>query len=289
MFDKVLVDAVTNAEGSHGGRRYRVAANAGKSTTAEVAAGLAKSRDPLRRTVAIIQARTGSSRLPGKVLMPLLGAPILAHIVERVSRAHLVDEVVVATTGLASDDAIESLARTSGWALVRGSETDLLDRYLAASRAHEADIVVRITSDCPLIDPELVDDVVRVLATTGADYASNTLEPRTYPRGLDVEAMTREALERAGVEDTNHARREHATPYIYRHPELFRLARVASPEDLSDHRWCVDTLEDLDLVRRIYEAMGNDRFGWREALAVVRAHPDWARINVNVGQKTVPP
>jgi len=243
----------------------------------------------MTRTVAIIQARTGSTRLPGKVLEPLLGAPLLARVVERTRRARTVDEVVVATTRLAADDAIEALAQASGWAIVRGSETDLLDRYLAAARAHAAEVVVRITSDCPLIDPALVDDVVRARAASGADYAGNSLAPRTYPRGLEVEAMTRETLERAGAEDTDPAWREHATPYIYRHPELFRLARVASPEDLSDHRWCVDTPADLDLVRRIYGALGNDRFGWREALDVVRAHPDWARINRDVEQKTVPP
>jgi spore coat polysaccharide biosynthesis protein SpsF len=243
----------------------------------------------LSRTVAIIQARTGSSRLPDKVLEPLLGAPILVHVVERTSRARLLDEVVVATTRLAADDAIEALARASGWAIVRGSETDLLDRYVAAARVYTADVVVRITSDCPLIDPELVDDVVRALEAIGADYASNSLEPRTYPRGLDVEAMTRDALERADTEDSDPAWREHATPYIYRHPELFRLARVASREDLSDHRWCVDTPEDLDLVRRIYDTLGNDRFGWREALDVVRAHPEWGRLNRNVRQKMAPP
>ncbi|HEY5482448.1 MAG TPA: glycosyltransferase family protein [Propionibacteriaceae bacterium] len=244
----------------------------------------------MSRTVAIIQARTGSSRLPGKVLLALLGAPMLAHVVERTSRARLVDEVVVATTQLAADDAIAVLAKDAGWALVRGSETDLLDRYVAAARAHAADVVVvRITSDCPLIDPELVDDVVRVLATTGADYASNTLEPRTYPRGLDVEAITRAALELASAEDTNPTWREHATPYIYRHPERFRLARVASPEDTSGHRWCVDTLEDFELVHRIYDELGNDRFGWREALMVVRAHPEWADLNRDVIQKSVLP
>jgi spore coat polysaccharide biosynthesis protein SpsF len=270
------------------GRMRGVVANASESSAAKVASRLASSRDPLRRTVAIIQARTGSSRLPGKVLMPLLGIPILTHIVERTRRAHLVDEVVVATTGLPSDDAIESLARTSGWALVRGSETDLLDRYLAAARAHAAEIVVRITSDCPLIDPELIDDVVRALTETAADYASNSLEPRTYPRGLDVEAMTRETLERAAIEDTNQARREHATPYIYRHPERFRLRGIANPVDLSDHRWTVDTPEDFALVRRIYDALGRDDFGWREALAVVEAHPEWSDINRHVRQKTVP-
>lgn len=242
----------------------------------------------MSRTVAIIQARTGSTRLPGKVLLPLLDKPILAHVVERTRRARLVDEVVVATTRLAADDAIATLAKEAGWALERGSEADLLDRYVEAARAHSADVVVRITSDCPLIDPDLIDDVVRALEASGADYASNVLEPRSYPRGLDVEAVTFDALERANVADTDPAWREHATAYVYRHPESFRLARVASPEDYSGHRWCVDTAEDLDLVTHIYDALGNDRFGWREALEVVRAHPGWDRINQGVEQKSVP-
>lgn len=230
----------------------------------------------------------GSSRLPGKVLMPLLGAPILTRVVERMRRATLVDEVVVATTRLPADDAIAELAADSAWALVRGSETDLLERYLAAASAHDADVVVRITSDCPLVDPDLVDDVVRARSESGADYAANNLEPRTYPRGLDVEAFTMAALERAGVDDASPASREHATPYIYRHPEIFRLFRVASNENASHHRWCVDTPEDYELVRRLYEVLGSGDFGWRDALAVMRTHPDWASLNQHIVQKTVP-
>lgn len=242
----------------------------------------------MSRTVAIIQARTGSTRLPGKVLLPLLGAPILTRVVERTLRARSLDEVVVATTRLAADDPIEAVGRASGWAVERGAESDLLDRYVAAARAHHADVVVRITSDCPLIDPLLIDEVVAARRSSGADYASNSLEPRTYPRGLDVEVVSREALERAWVEDRDPAWREHATPYIYRHPEIFGLLRVALDEDLAGHRWCVDTAADLELVRRIYAEIGNDRFGWREALEVVRRHPDWAAINRDVVQKAVP-
>lgn len=239
--------------------------------------------------MAIIQARTGSTRLPGKVLRPILGLPILARVVDRVRRARTVDEVVVATTGLAADDSIEALCRASGWPVVRGSETDLLDRYVVAARAHAAAVVVRITSDCPLIDPALIDDVVAAHRSGGADYASNSLEPRTYPRGLDVEAVSLAALERAWAEDTDPASREHATPYIYRHPGIFSLLRVPADEDHSAQRWCVDTAEDLELVQRIYQAIGHDEFGWRDALNVVRQHPEWAAINRDVVQKAVPP
>ena len=240
------------------------------------------------RTVAIIQARLGSTRLPGKVLLPLLGEPMLTRVVRRTSRAGRLDGVVVATTTQPADQAIVELAEREGWPVVRGSPGDLLDRYLVAARGHDAEVVVRITSDCPLIDPDVIDLTIDAFAAADVDYASNSLEPRTYPRGLDVEVMTRAALERAWREDSDPAWREHATPFIYRNPAKFRLLRVASDDDQSAHRWAVDMPEDFELVRRIYEALGRDDFGWRDALAVVEAHPDWLDLNRNVVQKAVP-
>jgi spore coat polysaccharide biosynthesis protein SpsF len=236
-------------------------------------------------TLAIVQARTGSTRLPGKVLLPLLGEPVLVHVMRRVARARSLDGVVLATTIEAGDDPIEQLASIEGWPLVRGSEQDLLDRYLQAARTHTADVVVRITSDCPLIDPGLIDRVVGVLRERGADYASNTLPPRTYPRGLDVEAMTIAALETAGQEDRDPASREHATPYLYRNPDRFRLEAVRGEADLSAHRWTLDTPEDLALIERIYDAMGRDDFAWAEVLTLLEAHPEWSELNRNVRQK----
>jgi spore coat polysaccharide biosynthesis protein SpsF len=195
----------------------------------------------------------------------------------------------VATTTLPDDDAIVALASSQGWPVERGSETDLLDRYLAAARAHDADVVVRITSDCPLIDPDVIDATVEAFQAADVDYASNTLEPPTYPRGLDVEVVARAALERAWREDADPDWREHATPYLYRHPESFRLLRVPAGDDHADVRWTLDTPEDYELIKRIYEALGRDDFGWREALAVVEANPAWAAINSAVAQKAVPP
>lgn len=242
-----------------------------------------------RRTVAIVQARMGSTRLPGKVLLPLLGEPMLTRVVRRTGRARSLDAIVVATSTASDDDAIAALAGREGWALERGSEHDLLDRFVQTARLHRAEVVVRITGDCPLIDPELIDETISAFEAAPCDFACNTLEPRTFPRGLDVEVMTREALERAWREDRDPAWREHVTPYLYRHPELFRLLRVAAPDDHSDQRWSVDTPEDLELVRRIYDAIGRDDFGWREALVVVESHPDWMDINRGVVQKLVPP
>ena len=241
------------------------------------------------RTVAIVQARVGSTRLPGKVLLPLLGEPMLTRVMRRAIRARTVDEVVLATTRRPEDDALVALAQAEGWPIERGSDTDVLARYIGAARSRRADVIVRITADCPLIDPDVIDRTVEAFREADADYASNTLEPRTYPRGLDVEVIGRAALERAGREDRDPAWREHVTPFIYRHPELFRLVRVAADQDSSEHRWSVDTPEDFELVQALYEALGSDDFGWLEALAVVEANPGWGTGNQSVLQKTVPP
>lgn len=243
----------------------------------------------IARTVAIVQARTGSTRLPGKVMLPLLGEPVLSRVVRRAVRARTLDEVVVATTTLPEDDPIAELAAAEGRPVVRGSEDDLLNRYLAAARASDAEVIVRITSDCPLIDPAVIDRTVAAFRAGDVDYASNTLEPATYPRGLDVEVVARSALERAGREDRDPTWREHATPYIYRHPEIFRLLRVPAEDDHADRRWSLDTSEDYALIERIYEVLGRDDFTWREALAVVEANPSWGSINSHVAQKVVPP
>jgi spore coat polysaccharide biosynthesis protein SpsF len=241
------------------------------------------------KVVAIIQARMGSTRLPGKVLLDLAGEPMLVRDVNRVRRATLLHEVVVATTMESEDDAIVSLCASRGWSCSRGSQDDVLDRYYQTAVAYDADVVVRITSDCPLIDPDVVDLVVRefLKRQPGIDYASNVLPHRTYPRGLDTEVMRFDALERAWREDTNPALREHVTPYIYRNEGRFRMHGVTSSVDHSAMRWTVDTPEDLGLVRHIYDHFGHDRFSWLEVLAVVQRHPEWLDINRHVKQKEV--
>jgi spore coat polysaccharide biosynthesis protein SpsF len=230
----------------------------------------------------------GSTRLPGKVLASIGGEPMLARVVERVSAAQSIDQVVVATTTAHGDDALVDLAVRRGWNIARGSEDDVLDRYYQAAVERGASVVVRVTSDCPLIDPAIIDDVVARLRNGEADYASNTLEPRTYPRGLDVEAMRFAALADAWHEDSNPAWREHVTPYLYRHPERFRLVGVSTDPSHADHRWSVDTFEDLELVRRIWDAMEDKSLGWRAVLAIAQAHPEWAALNAHVRQISVP-
>jgi spore coat polysaccharide biosynthesis protein SpsF len=233
---------------------------------------------------AIIQARMGSTRLPGKVLLDLAGEPVLARVVQRSSRAATLDEVIVATTTKAEDQPIIDLCIEHGWRYHRGSEFDLLDRYYQTVCKEPPDIVARITSDCPLIDPEIIDRVVGEFLADGAlDYAGECC----YPVGLSIEVMTFAALERAWLEDRNPLWREHVTPYIYRHPELFRVRRIRNDEDLSGFRWTLDTPEDFKLISRIYDHFGHDRFSWKEALVLAMAHPEWTAINANVNQKTI--
>lgn len=214
---------------------------------------------------------------------------MLARVVERTSLARLVDATVVATTTDPADDPIIALAAGRGWQVERGDPVDLLDRYVQVARSHDAAAVVRITSDCPLIDPEVIDETIRVFRSQPCDYASNFLRRRTFPRGLDTEVIGRAALERAWREDTDPAWREHVTPYIYRNPGRFRLVGVQHRRDESAQRWSVDTADDYELVRRIFEALGRSDVTWREALAVVHAHPDWQQLNRHVEQKPVPP
>jgi spore coat polysaccharide biosynthesis protein SpsF len=238
------------------------------------------------KTVAIIQARTGSTRLPGKVLKPLAGAPMLNRVVARVKRARGIDEVLIATTNEKQDDALAELCTNNGWPCFRGSENDVLDRYYQAARQCGADVIVRITSDCPLIDPQIISSVLEGLDLQGADYSSNVY-PRTYPRGLDVEVFTFAALETAWREDRNPAWREHVTQFIARHPERFARTNLTSDDDESAHRWTVDTAEDFALADKICAHFPNDEFSWRDVLALVAQHPEWTAINRHIDQKVL--
>jgi spore coat polysaccharide biosynthesis protein SpsF (cytidylyltransferase family) len=239
------------------------------------------------RTAAIIQARMGSTRLPGKVVMDLGGETVLARTVLRLRRTSLVHEVVVATTIAETDDVIVRECERLHVQSYRGSEPDVLDRYYGASRECEAEVVVRVTSDCPLIDPELVDETVQMLIEHQAAYASN-VSPRTYPRGLDTEVFTLSALEQAWREAREPYQREHVTPYFYEHPELFRLVSVTGHTDYSRYRWTLDTAEDLELIRTIYSRFGSrDHFGWREVITLMESEPELAGLNSRVLQKSL--
>ncbi len=239
--------------------------------------------------VAIIQARMGSTRLPGKALIDIGGETMLTRVVKRVRQAACVDKVMVATSTNPPDEAIVAQCTRLNITVFRGDEQDVLDRYYQAALTHQADVVVRITSDCPLIEPEVIDKVVYTFTEQQPtiDYVANTLPPRTFPRGLDVEVMSFAALARAWQEDENPVWREHVTPYIYRTAGQFRLLNVTNPIDYSAMRWTVDTPEDLELVRRIYTHFGDRHFNWREVLSLLAQHPEWLEINRDVQQKTI--
>jgi spore coat polysaccharide biosynthesis protein SpsF len=236
--------------------------------------------------VVVVQARMSSTRLPGKVLLDVAGRPMLARVLDRARRARTLGRVGVATSTDASDDRLEAFCKGAGVPCCRGSLGDVLDRYHGAARQWQADVIVRITGDCPLIDPGVVDRVVNdFLSGPAADYVSNVVPARTFPRGLDVEVFSAAALGRAWRENDNPAWREHVTPFLYRRPDLFRTRCVVNDADHSSHRWTVDTPEDLELVRRVYAAFGHDRFGWGKVLALLERHPDWQGLNAHVGQK----
>jgi spore coat polysaccharide biosynthesis protein SpsF len=239
--------------------------------------------------VVIVQARMTSTRLPGKVLMDLAGRPLLERQLERLARCERADEIVLAVTTNPDDDPLVALARRLGLRWHRGSEHDVLSRYLGAAREADAELVVRVTSDCPLIDPGETDAVIAALQERRGtcDYAANVLE-RHLPRGLDVEALWRDALERVGRLGTSPAAREHVTWFVHgERPDLFLLHAVRGGVEAPDLRWTVDTPEDLAMMRRLWDALAiaDAAPPLAEIVAYVRAHPEVAALNAHVGQK----
>jgi glutamate-1-semialdehyde 2,1-aminomutase/spore coat polysaccharide biosynthesis protein SpsF len=231
------------------------------------------------KTVAIIQARLGSSRLPRKVLADIAGRPMLWHVVQRVRRAQLVDQVVVATSVAATDEPLAVYCREAGLPCFRGNEDDVLDRFYQAAAYFEAGVVVRITADCPLIDPAVIDQVVGAFRQGKGDYVSNTLR-YTYPDGLDVEVFSAAALEQAWREARKPSEREHVTPYLYLSGK-FRAANVENPVDVAahTHRWTVDQPGDLEFVRQVYAHLdGRPNFGIHEVLALLQRTPSLSRL-----------
>ena len=270
-----------------------------------------KPRTVARRIVAIIQARMSSNRLPGKVLLDIGGQPMLARVVERTRLAQTLDKVVVATTSDPSDDPVAALCAQRGYHSYRGSLHDVLDRYYQSAKAFDAQVIVRVTADCPLIDPALIDRTVRAFlgqAENSAsysmisspeslsnvdknflwDFAANRLPPpwgRTYPIGLDTEICTFQALQRAWKEADQPYQREHVMPYLYDHG-AFRVLLLNTEPDYGSLRWTVDTAEDLELVRQIYTHFDPRwDFSWQEVIELFKRQPSLAQINQQVQHK----
>ena len=244
----------------------------------------------MMKIVAIIQARMGSSRLPGKVLKDLCGQPMLGWVVGRTTSAKLVNQIIVATTTDVRDDAIVQFCQTNTITCFRGSPNDVLDRYYQAAKYFQADIIVRITADCPLIDPELIDKTIKAFLDSNVDFAANRLPPpfmRTYPIGLDVEVVSFYALERAWKEATELHEREHVMPYFYEVSGRFKIITLDHEKDLSALRWTVDTTEDLEFIRQILKYLHcRMDFSWKDVLEVIEKNPELLQINAQIRHKT---
>lgn len=235
--------------------------------------------------IAVLQARVSSRRLPGKVLQPILGRPMLARQIERLSRCRRFDTLVLATSDQAADDPLEAIGRDCGVPVYRGSLDDVLDRFYRAAEPYSPGHVVRLTGDCPLIDWAVVDDVVAFAIESDYDYASNTLKP-TWPDGLDVEVARFSALTEAWREATLAVDREHVMPFLHRQPERFRLGNLENTIDLSGLRWTVDEPRDFQMVNSVYEALypRDPAFGTAQILDFLRAKPSIAGLNSDIAR-----
>ncbi len=232
------------------------------------------------KTVAILQARMSSSRLPGKVMLDLLGKPLILRQIERVRGARRMEELVLATSEDPSDDALATFCEEEKVGCFRGSLEDVLDRFYRAAQSRRPDYVVRLTGDCPLADPAVIDEVIAFCQDGGYDYASNTIEP-TYPDGLDVEVFKYSALESAWREAKLPSEREHVTPFIYKHGERFKIGSLKSNVDMSGMRWTVDVADDYSFVKKIFEELypKNNGFGMKEVIDLLSVHPEWSGMN----------
>lgn len=236
------------------------------------------------KTVAIIQARCGSTRFPEKVFANLSGHPLIWHVVNRVRNASKVDQVVVATTTNTVDDKLYEWCIANSVPVNRGSENDVLNRFYETAKKFNARIIVRITADDPFKEPRLIDEAVNTLVKESADYVCNNFPP-TYPEGTDVEVLTFDALERQELNSTSDYEREHVTQYIYHNPHDFKMLNLSYDKDLSYLRWTIDTEKDFDMVRIIYDNLyssDNRIFHMDEILTFLKDNPEVATMNSDV-------
>lgn len=244
-----------------------------------------------QKIVAIIQARMTSSRLPGKVLIDIAGFPMLYHVIKRVSSALMVDQIVVATTDDPTDDPIEEFCKSKNVSCFRGHPFDVLDRYYQAASKFQADIIVRITADCPIMDPLLIDSLIQSYLETEVDFAANRLPPpwkRTYPIGLDIEIVHFKALEKAWREAETQFEREHVMPYFYDQPGRFKILLAHHEPDYGEKRWTVDTPQDLELINLIFQNFSpRIDFSWLEIIDLTKSNPDLEKINTGINAKNV--
>jgi glutamate-1-semialdehyde 2,1-aminomutase/spore coat polysaccharide biosynthesis protein SpsF len=234
----------------------------------------------MTKILGIIQARCSSTRLPHKVLLPIMGKPLFMQLIERAQHSRLMTQLIVATSTDSSDDLLAELCKNQGIVCYRGSLEDVLDRFYHAALSYPAEHIVRLTGDCPLVDPSLIDQLITLHLNTQADYSSNCLAP-SYPDGFDVEVVKWSALQAAHQQATLASDREHVLPYIYRHPEQFKVASLTAADDWSHLRCTVDHLEDFVLITKIFAALSanNPLFGWGEVIQLLQAQPQLMQLN----------
>ena len=242
------------------------------------------------KILAIIQARMGSTRLPGKIMKEVNGKPLLLYQLERVKKSKLIDKIVIATTTTKKDDLIINFCEQYNVDCYRGSEEDVLARYYEASQQFGGEVIVRLTSDCPIIDPSIIDKTIKYYIDNLPyyDYVSNTIE-RTYPRGMDVEVFSIKALRKAFLESKLKADREHVTAYMYSNAYKFNIGSVSNNLDLSKHRWTVDTIEDFKLIETILHNLNieNRMFKMEDVINLLDNNPDWFKLNAHIEQKKI--
>jgi spore coat polysaccharide biosynthesis protein SpsF len=254
--------------------------------------GLEKfSQNIMFKISAIVQARMGSTRLPGKIMKIISGHPVLWHVIDRLKHSKKLNNVIIATTILKEDDVVENFCKENNILFFRGSVEDVLSRYFLTAQKFGCENIVRITSDCPVIDPEIIDNMIEEFFAangkkTNIDYLSNSLE-KTFPRGLDSEIFTFKTLEKTFNEASKLYEKEHVTPYIYQHPELFKLKNYSSSKNYSDLRWTLDTEEDFQLIKEIYSNLYNRNsiFLFNDILNLMEKKPNLKNININIKQK----
>ncbi len=243
------------------------------------------------KVVATIEARMGSSRLPGKVLAPIMGRPSLSWIIERVKRAKTVDEIVVATTTKAADDKIATLAKAERVGVFRGSEEDVLGRVVQAGEKLGADILVRLTADCPLADWRIVDGLVKIYQSGNYDYVSNVIE-RSFPLGFDVEVLSFKKLQEIEKMVVEQVYREHPPYYFYSHPREFRLKNWKAKDKMywPDLRVTLDTKEDYLVLTKIFEELypNNSDFSAEDVVELMRRHPEWVVLSSQIKHRHLP-
>ena len=240
------------------------------------------------KKVIIVQARTGSTRLPGKILKKVLGRTLLECQIERLKKISLADDLVIATTTKKADNQIVDLVKNLGVKYYRGSEEDVLSRYYEAAKKNNADLIIRITSDSPLNDPEIIDYIIKFYLDNQSKFDFVTVKlKKTLPSGVGAEVFPFHVLEQAHFDAGTQPEREHVSPYIYLNPQIFRIGNFEIDQDLSLHRWSLDEQDDFILIEKIITALypDNPNFGMKDCLDLLQMNPEWININAHVKPK----